>query len=240
MTDVGKDSRAVAQQYFTVRDMPISERPRERLAKNGPEALNGAELLALILCRGTRNQPVTVMAQKLLNEFGDLKRVLSASPEQLAKTSGMGPAKAAQLKAVGEIARRLEDPEYIVSRHVVKGPDDVYREALLKLKGKQEERFLTILLNTRNHIIETFEVSKGNLDSSIVHPRETFKKAISRSAASMVLAHNHPSGDPEPSEEDIKLTRRLVQASEIVGIEVLDHLVVCDTCYVSMKAKGLL
>ncbi|MBI2858954.1 MAG: DNA repair protein RadC [Chloroflexi bacterium] len=220
--------------------MPLSERPRERLAKHGPEALNGAELLALILGRGTRGLPVTLLAQQLLARFGTLKGVLSASPEEICDCAGMGPAKAAQLKAVGEIAKRLDDPDSIITKKVVKGPDDVFKEALAKLKGKRKEHFLIVLLDTRNHIVDCHEVSKGNLDSSIVHPREVFRTAIERSAASMVLVHNHPSGDPEPSEEDVKLTKRLLQTSEVVGIEILDHLVVCDTRYVSMKAKGLM
>lgn len=230
----------MAERSFTVRDMPTSDRPRERLAKLGPEALSVAELLAVVLGRGTRGEPVTVMAQKLLGRFGNLKGVLAASPEELGDVTGIGPVKAAQLKAVAEIARRLDDPEYVATGQVVKGPDDVFREALARLKGKKKEYFLTVLLDTRNRVIETHEVSKGDLDSSIVHPREAFRQAMLRSASSIVLVHNHPSGDPEPSEEDVKLTRRLLQASEIVGIPVLDHLVVCDTRFVSMKAKGLM
>ena len=236
----------MGDESFTVRDMPTSDRPRERLAKLGGEALSPAELLALVLGRGTRGESVMVTSQKLLNRFGSLKGVLSASLEQLDEVNGMGLAKAAQLKAIQEIARRLDDPDYNrPAGPVVKGPDEALRAVKPKLKGKKKEHFYTVLLDTRGRVIGTHEVSMGSLDSSIVHPREAlqsavFQKAIKGTAASVIFVHNHPSGDPRPSEEDIKLTKRLVEAGNIVGIEVLDHLIVCDSDYISMKAKGLM
>ncbi|HLC23692.1 MAG TPA: DNA repair protein RadC [Dehalococcoidia bacterium] len=236
----------MGDESYTVRDMPTSDRPRERLAKLGGEALSPAELLALVLGRGTRGESVLVTSQKLLNRFGSLKGVLSASLEQLDDVNGMGLAKAAQLKAIQEIARRLDDPDYNrPAGPVVKGPDEALRAVKPKLKGKKKEHFYTVLLDTRGRVIGTHEVSMGSLDSSIVHPREAlqsavFQKAIKGTAASVIFVHNHPSGDPRPSEEDIKLTKRLVEAGNIVGIEVLDHLIVCDSDYISMKAKGLM
>lgn len=230
----------MGQESYTVRDMPREERPRERLMKFGAEALSSAELLAVVLGRGVKGEPVTATSQKLLNAFGNLRGVLDASPEELHELKGIGPAKSCQLRAIQEIARRLEDPHYSVVGVVVKGPEQVFDEVKALLKGKKEEHFLTVLLDTRNRIIETFEVSKGSLDTSIVHPREAFIKAVRRSAASMVLVHNHPSGDPEPSEEDIKLTKRLVQTSDIIGIDILDHLVVGGSKYVSMKTRGMM
>ncbi|HLC23416.1 MAG TPA: DNA repair protein RadC [Dehalococcoidia bacterium] len=236
----------MGDESFTVRDMPTSDRPRERLAKLGGEALSPAELLALVLGRGTRGESVMVTSQKLLNRFGSLKGVLSASLEQLDEVNGMGLAKAAQLKAIQEIARRLDDPDYNrPAGPVVKGPDEALRAVKPKLKGKKKEHFYTVLLDTRGRVIGTHEVSMGSLDSSIVHPREAlqsavFHQAIKGTAASVIFVHNHPSGDPRPSEEDIKLTKRLVEAGNIVGIEVLDHLIVCDSDYISMKAKGLM
>jgi len=203
-------------------------------------------LLALVLGRGTRGESVMVTSQKLLNRFGSLKGVLSASLEQLDDVNGMGLAKAAQLKAIQEIARRLDDPDYNrPAGPVVKGPDEALRAVKPKLKGKKKEHFYTVLLDTRGRVIGTHEVSMGSLDSSIVHPREAlqsavFHQAIKGTAASVIFVHNHPSGDPRPSEEDIKLTKRLVEAGNIVGIEVLDHLIVCDSDYISMKAKGLM
>ena len=236
----------MGDESYTVRDMPTSDRPRERLVKLGGEALSPAELLALVLGRGTRGESVMVTSQKLLNRFGSLKGVLSASLEQLDDVNGMGLAKAAQLKAIQEIARRLDDPDYNrPAGPVVKGPDEALRAVKPKLKGKKKEHFYTVLLDTRGRVIGTHEVSMGSLDSSIVHPREAlqsavFQKAIKGTAASVIFVHNHPSGDPRPSDEDIKLTKRLVEAGNIVGIEVLDHLIVCDSDYISMKAKGLM
>ena len=236
----------MGDESYTVRDMPTSDRPRERLVKLGGEALSPAELLALVLGRGTRGESVLVTSQKLLNRFGSLKGVLSASLEQLDDVNGMGLAKAAQLKAIQEIARRLDDPDYNrPAGPVVKEPDGALRAVKPKLKGKKKEHFYTVLLDTRGRVIGTHEVSMGSLDSSIVHPREAlqsavFQKAIKGTAASVIFVHNHPSGDPRPSEEDIKLTKRLVEAGNIVGIEVLDHLIVCDSDYISMKAKGLM
>ena len=236
----------MGDESYTVRDMPTSDRPRERLAKLGGEALSPAELLALVLGRGTRGESVLFTSQKLLNRFGSLKGVLSASLEQLDDVNGMGLAKAAQLKAIQEIARRLDDPDYNrPAGPVVKGPDEALRAVKPKLKGKKKEHFYTVLLDTRGRVIGTHEVSMGSLDSSIVHPREAlqsavFQKAIKGTAASVIFVHNHPSGDPRPSDEDIKLTKRLVEAGNIVGIEVLDHLIVCDSDYISMKAKGLM
>jgi DNA repair protein RadC len=235
----------LAEESYTVRDMPTSDRPRERLVKKGAEALSPAELLALVLGRGTRGLSVMVTSQMLLNRFGSLKGVLSASLEELDQVNGMGLAKAAQLKAIDEIARRLDDPEYGGSKSVISGPEEAVQSVRAKLKGKKREYFYTLLLDTRNHVISTEQVSIGSLDSSIVHPREAlrsavFHQAIKATAASVIFVHNHPSGDPRPSEEDIKMTKRLVEAGQIVGIEVLDHLIVCDSDSFSMKAKGLM
>ncbi|MEW6033488.1 MAG: DNA repair protein RadC [Chloroflexota bacterium] len=225
---------------FTVRDMPLSERPRERLSKFGAEALSAAELLAIILGRGVKGEPVTMTSQKLLSRFGSLKGVLSASLEELCALNGVGPAKAAQLKAALEVSRRLEGQGEAGSGATVKGPDDVVREVRAGLKGKKKEHFLVVLLDTRNHVIAVEHVSKGSLDSSVVHPREVFQPAIAASAASVILVHNHPSGDPQPSEEDVAMTRRLASAGELMGIGVLDHLIVCDSGHLSMKAGGLM
>jgi len=225
---------------FTVHDLPLSERPRERLLKLGSEALSSQEVLALILGRGVKGESVIVTAQKLLSKFGNLKNLASASVEELTQIKGIGPAKAAQIKAAFELSRRLEDFSSEVPEITVKSPDDVVKAAKNQLKGKKKEHFLVLCLDTRNHLINIHKVSIGSLDSSIVHPREVFKEAISSSAASVIFAHNHPSGDPTPSEDDIKLTKRLVEAGEIIGIEVLDHIIVCDRDHLSMKARNLL
>jgi len=224
---------------FTVHDLPLSERPRERLAKLGSEALSSQEILALILGRGIKGESVIITAQKLLSRFGNLKNLASASIEELTQTKGIGPAKAAQIKATFELSKRLEHSSNEDTKITVKSPEDVVKTARSLLKGKKKEHFVVICLDTRNHLIKTSTVSIGSLDCSIVHPREVFKDAISSSAASVIFIHNHPSGDPTPSEDDIKMTKRLIEAGEIIGIEVLDHIILCDSEHLSMKAKNL-
>lgn len=225
---------------FTIRDLPLSERPRERLLKLGTEALSVQELLALILGRGTKGESVMFTAQKLLSKFGNLKNIASASIEELTQVNGIGTAKATQLKAALELGKRLEEHSTDTKEHTIRSPEDVIKAVKNKLKGKKREHFLTICLDTRNHLINIHTISVGSLDSSIVHPREVFKEAISSSAASVIFVHNHPSGDPTPSEDDIKLTKRLVEVGEIMGIEILDHIIVCDKSHFSMKSKSIL
>ena len=225
---------------FTVRDLPLSERPRERLLKLGSEALSAQEILALILGRGIKGESVMVTSQKLLSRFGNLKGIANASVEELSEIKGVGLAKAAQIKAALELSKRLEGDAGERQKPMVKSPEDVVKIVKSQLKGKKKEHFLVLCLDTRNRLINCKPVSMGSLDTSIVHPREVFKEAVSSSAASVIFVHNHPSGDPEPSKEDVELTKRLVKAGEIIGIDVLDHIVVCDRSYLSLKAKNLL
>jgi len=224
---------------MTIHDLPISERPRERLQRLGVEALSAQEILALILGRGIAGESVMVTAQRLLSQFGNLKGIAGASPEELAQVRGIGIAKAAQIKAAFELANRLESYSEKTNKLFVKTPDDVANLVQGRLKGKKKEYFLALLLDTRNQLIRVAEISVGSLDSSIVHPREVFKEAISASAASVIFVHNHPSGDTEASEDDINLTRRLTEAGEIMGIEVLDHIIIGDREHLSLKREGL-
>jgi DNA repair protein RadC len=229
----------LVKKSFTIHDLPPSERPRERLQKFGAEALSAQEILALILGRGIAGESVMVTAQRLLSQFGSIKGMTDASVEELSQVKGIGPAKASQIKAAFELANRLEGYPELGKKPVVKTPDEVVSLVRGRLKGKKKEHFLVLLLDTRGQLIKISEISIGSLDSSIVHPREVFKEAISASAASVILAHNHPSGVPEPSEDDIKLTERLVQTGEVIGIEVLDHIVISNNNYVSLKREGL-
>ena len=208
--------------------------------KHGTAVLSTAEILALIFGTGTRGENVITTSQKLLNHFGNLKNLASASVKELCEVKGIGPAKAAQIKAAFELAKRLEDPDYYEQGKLVQSPQDAVESVKKQLKGKKKGHFYMLCLDTRNKVIEKSPISVGNLDSSIVHPREVFKDAISSLASSVIFIHNHPSGDLEPSSEDINLTKRLAEAGELLGIPVLDHIIISDTNYLSLKAKNLI
>ena len=229
----------MAKKSFTIHDLPISERPRERLQKFGVEALSAQEILALILGRGIAGESVMVTAQRLLSQFGSLKGIANASAEELAQVKGIGIAKASQIKAAFELSNRLESYAESGDKPLVKTPEDVAGLVKSRLKDKKKEYFLALLLDTRNQLIRVAEISIGSLDSSIVHPREVFKEAVSASAAVVIFVHNHPSGDPEASEDDVRLTKRLAEAGEIMGIDVLDHIIIGEKKYLSLKREGL-
>jgi len=224
---------------FTVRDLPRPERPRERLQRFGPEALSAQELLALVIGRGVPKKSVMSIAQELLAKFGNIKAISQASIEELSQIKGIGLAKAAQIKACFELGRREElEPE--LKNFDIKDPESVVRAIRASIKDKAKEHFKLILLNPRNKIIGISTISIGTLNASLVHPREVFKDAITHSAASVVLAHNHPSGDPEPSEDDLKITKKLVDAGKILGIEVLDHIIIAKNGFKSLANEGLI
>lgn len=191
---------------FTISDLPASERPRERLLNLGINALSAQEILALILGRGVAGESVMVTAQRLLSEFGNLKGVASASIEELLQVKGIGTAKAAQIKAAFELGRRLEGCGYDLPKKSITNPEDAVKLVRNRLKDKKKEYFLAILLDSKNQPITVAQISVGSLNASIVHPREVFKEAISASAASLILVHNHPSVDAAPSDEDIQIT----------------------------------
>ena len=229
----------MVKKSFTIHDLPVSERPRERLSKYGVDKLSAQEILAVLLGRGIAGESVTVTSQRLLSRFGNLKGIANATLEELSDIKGIGPAKASQIKAAFELAKRLEEPPESEKKPVVKTPEDVESLVRTKLKGKKKEYFLVLSLDTRGKLIKISEVSVGSLDSSIVHPREVFKEALTASAASVIFVHNHPSGEPEPSEDDIKLTKRLADAGNILGVDVFDHVIVADNNFRSLKREGL-
>jgi DNA repair protein RadC len=224
---------------MTIHDLPVADRPRERLQRLGVEALSAQEILAVILGRGIAGESVMVTAQRLLSQFGGLKGIAAASLEELSQIRGIGLAKASQIKAAVELARRTEGYSESTGNPTVKTPEDVFNLAQGRLQGKKKEYFLAALLDTRAHLIKLAEISIGSLDGSIVHPREVFKEAISATASSVIFIHNHPSGDTEASEDDIRVTKRLAEVGEIVGITVLDHVIIGGKSYTSLKREGL-
>jgi len=223
---------------FTIHDLPADERPRERLVKFGEQALSVQELLQLILGRGIAGESVVVTAQKLLSQFGSLQKLAEASIEELSSIKGIGLAKATQIKAVFEIGRRLSTQAPPYKSKELTDPKKVFQLIKSKLKDYQKEHFYIIALNSRNHSVA--EVSVGSLNASIVHPREVFAEAIKNKAASVIFVHNHPSGDPEPSEGDLLTTKRLVEAGKILEIEVVDHIIVTSNSFLSFKERKLL
>ncbi len=226
------------QKSFTIHDLPVEERPRERLVKFGEQALSAQELLQLILGRGIAGESVAVTAQKLLSQFGSLQKLAKGSIEELSSIKGIGLAKAAQIKAAFEIGRRLSIQVLPYKSKELTDPEKVYRLIKSKLKDYHREHFYIIALNSRNHSIA--EVSVGSLNASVVHPREVFVEAIKSKAATVIFVHNHPSGDPEPSEDDLAITKRLVETGKIMGIEISDHIIVTKNGFFSFKKKNLI
>ena len=223
---------------FTIHDLPPDERPRERLVAFGEHALSAQELLQIILGRGVAGESVAVTAQKLLTRFGNFQKLSEASIAELSSINGIGLAKAAQIKAAFEIGRRLATQSGPYKSKELADPEKVYRLVKSKLTEYHKEHFYIIAVNSRNWAIAA--VSIGTLNASLVHPREAFSEAIKANAASVIFAHNHPSGDPEPSEDDLAITKRLVESGKILGIDVLDHIIVTRDRFFSFKEKGLI
>ena len=223
----------------TMKELPEDIRPRERLLKEGAGALSESELLAILLGTGSREATALELASLLMARFKNLRLLLDATVEELSEVKGVGPAKASQVKAALELARRVSQYSG-PSRPVITSPDDAAGLVMEEMRHYDREHFRALLLNTKNQVIGTDNVSVGTLNSSAVHPRELFRNAIKRSAASVILVHNHPSGDPTPSREDLDVTGRLSEAGKIIGIEVLDHIIIGDNRFTSFKAKGLI
>lgn len=220
-----------------VRDLPFQERPQERLEKYGAAALSNGELLAVILRTGNSKDGILNLTAKLLNTFGGLNGVLEADLYELSALDGIKSVKATQILAVSELAKRYQSfrsgDEYRIST-----PQDVADLLMNEMRDLKKEILKVLILNTKNIVTGTVDASVGTLSSSIVHPRDIFRDAIRRSAASIILVHNHPSGDPTPSGDDINSTRRVKEAGKIIGIELLDHIIIGEGRFVSLKEKG--
>ena len=218
--------------------MPEDMRPREKLMLKGEKNLADAELLAIILGQGTRELSALELAQLLMFKYKSLRHLKDASLEELLEEKGIGPAKAVSVKAAIEMGRRMAQDSQLKPQ--IKSPDDVKDIVMEEMRYFDREHFRVIYLDRKGGMLEMQDISVGGLHSSIVHPREVFKVAVKKSAASLILVHNHPSGDPTPSQEDVEITRRLIEAGNIMGITVLDHIVIGDNSYCSLKSKGLI
>lgn len=222
-----------------IKDFPQDERPRERFVLNGPQSLSNHELIAILLRTGTKDESVLQLANRLLTHFEGLRLLKDASLDEITAIKGIGSAKAVQLLAAVEIGRRISTLTYD-DRYTIRSPEDGANYVMHDMRFLSQEHFVCLYLNTKNQVLHKQTIFIGSLNASIVHPREVFKEAFRRSAASIICIHNHPSGDPTPSREDIEVTKRLAESGKIIGIEVLDHLIIGENKFVSLKEKGYL
>ncbi|WP_181349960.1 DNA repair protein RadC [Thalassobacillus sp. CUG 92003] len=222
-----------------IKDVPKQDRPRERLMEVGASLLSNSELVSILLGSGTRNESVTTLAQRLLIHFEGLSLLKDATVEELKAIRGIGEAKAILIMAAIELGKRVHQLKP-GDRYVIRSPEEGADFVMEEMRDLQQEHFICLFLNTKNQVLHRQTIFIGSLNASIVHPREIYKEAVKRSAASIICAHNHPSGDPTPSQEDIHVTRRLTECGKMLGIEMLDHIVIGDRKFVSLKEKGYL
>ena len=220
-----------------IRDYPEEERPRERLVKEGPETLSNQELLAIILRTGTKQESVLQLSYRIIQYFEGLRLLKDASIEELTSLNGVGTAKAVQLIAAMELGRRVSRLQ-LEERYTIRSPEDGANYVMEDMRFLSQEHFVCLYLNTKNQVLHRQTVFVGSLNASIVHPREVFREAFRRSAASLICFHNHPSGDPTPSKEDIEVTKRLAECGKMLGIDMLDHIIIGDQKFISLKEKG--
>ena len=224
--------------HLAIKDMPENMRPRERLIAAGEHSLNETELLAIIIGNGTASLSALDLARIILAQHGSLRNLKEATLEELMEHPGIGPAKAANIKAAIEIGRRISLD--IRDKKTIKSPEDVKNMVMEDMRYKDREHFRVMYLDRKGGLLSMEDISIGGLHSALVHPREVFKPAIKKSAASVILVHNHPSGDPSPSREDLELTTNLIEAGKQLGIEVLDHIVIGESTYCSMRGQQLI
>lgn len=225
--------------HLTIKEFPEDERPREKLIKYGEKNLSDAELLAIVLRTGSKNHTAISLAHQIIKDHKQgIRYLYNATVEEISSIKGIGIAKATQIKAAIELGRRLSMESLI--KFSIKSPLDVVDYLMEEMRYSMEENFNVVLLDTKNKVISVENITKGIVNASLVHPREVFKVAIRKNSTSMILAHNHPSGDPTPSKEDRSITKRLVETGEIVGIHVLDHIIIGDGNYLSFKEMDML
>ena len=230
---------AIPVHPLMIKELPADERPREKMKERGAQSLGNSELLAILLRTGNFQESALRIAENLLDRQGGLAGFGNATMEEFEQVKGVGEAKAITVMAAIELGRRVTTLAP-AERAIIRTPDDVAALLMPRFRYETKESFIAILLSTKNHVLKTPVISVGSLNASIVHPRELFREAINASAAAVILAHNHPSGDPAPSPEDVSLTRKLVEAGKLLDIPVLDHIVLGDGKYISFKEKGIL
>ncbi len=218
-----------------IKDLPKVDRPREKLIKYGPGKLSDSELLAILLRTGTKNLNVVELSKKILSSITK-KGIIDVDYEMLSKVHGLGPAKACEIVACFELGRRLLQNK---KSTLILSPKDVWEE-MKDIRDNKKEHFVIFFLDTRNQEISREIISVGSLNANLVHPREVFEPAVRNLAAQIIVAHNHPSGDTEPSKEDLEITQKLVEAGDILGIEIIDHIIVAKDYYLSLKEQGFL
>lgn len=219
---------------MSIKDWPKSERPRERLIQQGAESLSDTELLAILLITGSSSQGLSAMdcARLLLERYSTYREMARISHGELVMNPGIGPGKACRVQATLEIARRMARQKMERGR-TFQGSRDVFHAYSMGLRDKPQEIFIVVLLDSKNRCVKEEKISLGSLNCSVVHPREVFRLAVRESAASLILVHNHPSGDPAPSQEDVRLTERLVEVGNLLGIQILDHIIIGEGRYYS-------
>ncbi len=220
-----------------IRDVHLADRPRERLLRQGAKSLSNQELLAILLRTGTKEESVLVLANRVLSTFERLHQLKHATIEEMVAIKGIGEVKAIQILAAIELGRRLSQKQND-DKYTVRSPQDAAAYLMPDMTSLSQEHFVVLFLDVKNQIIHKKTIFIGGLNASIVHPREIFREAVKRSAASIICAHNHPSGVPTPSPEDIEVTKRIQEAGFIIGIELLDHIIIGDHQFTSLKEKG--
>ncbi|SIT83143.1 RadC family protein [Edaphobacillus lindanitolerans] len=217
-----------------ISELHIADRPRERLLRQGAESLSNQELIAILLRSGTRSESVLQIANRVIGFYDKIQDLQHATVEEMTSVKGVGEAKAVQLLAAVELGKRLARKQSN-DRYVIRSPEDAAAYLMPDMASLTQEHFVALFLNVKNEVLHKSTIFIGSLNSSIVHPREVFREAVKRSAASIICAHNHPSGNPAPSPEDIEVTKRLAEAGRIVGIDLLDHLIIGDHQFLSLK-----
>lgn len=236
---MGKGENKMQADSLMIRDYPKDERPRERFAQSGPESLSNHELIAILLRTGTREESVLQLSNRLLTHFEGLRLLKDANLNEMTSIKGIGTAKAIQVLAAVELGRRVSNLNFD-DRYVIRSPEDGANYVMNDMRFLSQEHFVALYLNTKNQVMHKKTIFIGSLNASIVHPREVYKEALRRSAASIICVHNHPSGCPDPSREDIEVTKRLSESGKILGIDLLDHLIIGENKFVSLKEKGYL